>query len=789
MSTRRLLLIDSDDNFFRILHEQVSPYGFEIYRVEESSEALNHVRDVLPQLIFIAVEEPDKVGYSLCNKAKKGVAQNIPVVLTTSSVPPSGFHSHRKLKVHADEYIDKRTMSPEELVGKIDNLVGLNSMPIEEMSFEEVEEFELSEEGFDDGAKTRIASPHVLLDLDDPETDAAVDSLMSGLSEDNGFDDDMATSAAMPRDYLNMMTADPGEATVIVSSRGRSEPARAAPVQPTPAHGREDRTGRSSGAIPAQSAPSRSSGAIPVQSAPGRSGAIPAQSAPSRKSGAIPAQSAPSRKSGAIPAQSAPSRSSGAIPVQSAPSRSSGAIPVQSAPSRSSGAIPAQSAPSRSSGAIPAQSAPSGRSGPASVGRGDPSQRAEAAEEQRGAPDPRLLERLRTLERDNERLKADLDAARQAPADTGGDASSFSREREFLSLRETINKKERELLDLRDEVGSKERQILEGKEQLSQLQHSKAALDSRNLELEQRVLEISEQLEAERAGAEHNLQALQARIQELEAEVEQASENNAQAAVEIETLNRQLAELAQRHAQELESTRRQLGQEHEARLSALSAEHAQAMERLKNEHGAGLRQARESHAQELQARDQQHQKTIQELGAKHAQELDGLRGAHAAEMAGKQREHEGALAGADSRHKDEVARVLSEAERSHTAALAEIEKERAELDAGLRSARQSITGLERYLEQTRGMVVEREKTIDQHEGEIGSLKAEIAELESQNADYQEQVLKAFQKIKTDEATVAKAKKALAIALTLLDENIAGGDEAAAPGGGSGERLS
>ena len=107
MSARRLLLIDADPDFHRTLHQQLSPYGFEIHLVEESADALSQVREIEPVLIFITVEEPDKIGYALCNKAKKGVAKEIPVVLTTKSVPKKGFNSHRKLKVHADEYIDK----------------------------------------------------------------------------------------------------------------------------------------------------------------------------------------------------------------------------------------------------------------------------------------------------------------------------------------------------------------------------------------------------------------------------------------------------------------------------------------------------------------------------------------------------------------------------------------------------------------------------------------------------------------------------------------------------------
>ena len=41
--------------------------------------------------------------------------------------------------------------------------------------------------------------------------------------------------------------------------------------------------------------------------------------------------------------------------------------------------------------------------------------------------------------------------------------------------------------------------------------------------------------------------------------------------------------------------------------------------------------------------------------------------------------------------------------------------------------------------------------------------------EAENTSYQEQVLRAYQKIKADEAMVARARKAMAIALTVLDD--------------------
>ena len=53
---------------------------------------------------------------------------------------------------------------------------------------------------------------------------------------------------------------------------------------------------------------------------------------------------------------------------------------------------------------------------------------------------------------------------------------------------------------------------------------------------------------------------------------------------------------------------------------------------------------------------------------------------------------------------------------------------------------------------------------------IAELRKEIESIEAENAGYQDQVLRAYQKIKTDEAMVARARKAMAIALTVLDDD-------------------
>jgi hypothetical protein len=60
---------------------------------------------------------------------------------------------------------------------------------------------------------------------------------------------------------------------------------------------------------------------------------------------------------------------------------------------------------------------------------------------------------------------------------------------------------------------------------------------------------------------------------------------------------------------------------------------------------------------------------------------------------------------------------------------------------------------------------------------LAEARKRIGELEAQNGKHEERVVKAYQKIKTDEKVREKARKALAIALQLLDDRAVGAPSA------------
>jgi DNA-binding response OmpR family regulator len=219
---RRVLLIDSDPAFRDTLTRELARYKVVVMTEADADRALVLANADAPALILLCIEESEKkAGFRVFEKCKKGSLSKVPIILVTGSVPAESFQKHRGLKVHADEYIDKRTMSTHELVGKIDGLIALGdpedseedlSIPIEDeipmeiaegdvMLDEVVGDLEPAMLAHQPGAapeepeahsefdqhEARTVGPQDGLTVDsvvEAETDAAFDALMGGFGDE-----------------------------------------------------------------------------------------------------------------------------------------------------------------------------------------------------------------------------------------------------------------------------------------------------------------------------------------------------------------------------------------------------------------------------------------------------------------------------------------------------------------------------------------------------------------------------------------------------------------------------
>ena len=109
MAARIALLLDEDSEFADLLALVVSDYGLDVRQASSWNEVAADLRRLMPAVILIAVDLPEKIGFEVFSEIKAmGVAA--PIVLTTSTLRDSELSMHEKLRIHADGYLDKREL-------------------------------------------------------------------------------------------------------------------------------------------------------------------------------------------------------------------------------------------------------------------------------------------------------------------------------------------------------------------------------------------------------------------------------------------------------------------------------------------------------------------------------------------------------------------------------------------------------------------------------------------------------------------------------------------------------
>jgi CheY-like chemotaxis protein len=125
VSDRTILVVDEDAAFRKRLTSLVEPFGVRVETVRGEDEVLEAIGRRIPEAVVIAVDLPEKEGYGLFSKVKKA-RRRVPVALVTSTISAADLKLHEKLKVHAEVYLDKRTVTDEELREAIATRLGIS---------------------------------------------------------------------------------------------------------------------------------------------------------------------------------------------------------------------------------------------------------------------------------------------------------------------------------------------------------------------------------------------------------------------------------------------------------------------------------------------------------------------------------------------------------------------------------------------------------------------------------------------------------------------------------------
>lgn len=739
--TTQVLVFESDAAFAQELEVGLAAYDCQTTVVDDANAGLAAAANDKPDLILLSIELPRMNGFSVCNKLKRDAAlKDVPLIIMSSDSTEETFEQHRRLRTRAEDYVHK-PITVGDLVTHIQELLPLQS----------------ATEG----------DESIIID-DDVEIEDA-----EALGE---IDDDIEIE----------------EAEVVPSGRD-------APVDQEV----DDFTEQAFGAL---------MGDGPVPSQPAVAEAAPP--APQFAPEALALEEEVEIASLSEPPLQVVEESAAEAKVEDL------LLSPASLPEPPSFQPPVAEAPRRPS--TPPPSMPP--SIPPALLEAEKRKVGELTEELEGAQ-KRIAtletEALATKRADAEvaRLEKEVEELRQKLASGKGGGSA----REFLDLREQLNSKDKEILELRDQLNHREKELLGLRDGSLKLEREKADLDDKNMELgrqlhdlqrtsdalrddkeqaskraddfkrkadklkseldakAQTVEELANQHSAQLAEVEAARLALVEEHREASETAQREAEARLNAAVETATQNGRQAgiEQAEREAQvklaeALAAREAALKAEHDAKLAALHRANEESLAKLRAEQEQAMKEATDEAAQRLAARER-------ELGAAldaKVAELNGQREASEAARDARiaalegdlsartgERDRAAARASEQEQRAEALQTSLSDLQRQHESAQATASEQRSRieaLDAALSEQMDEASELQSRLTQ-------RDNTVAALEADLAATRQHLSEATSATDREKEKVQRARQKWHDDQASLERAKDALAAALAQLEE--------------------
>ncbi len=111
---RRILVVDDEPRMVHFIRLNLEHDGFEVVEAPSGSQALDRLRDQLPDLILLDVMMPDLDGFETLRLVRE--VSSVPVIMLTAKGEEDD--RVRGLELGADDYVTK-PFSPRELVSRV----------------------------------------------------------------------------------------------------------------------------------------------------------------------------------------------------------------------------------------------------------------------------------------------------------------------------------------------------------------------------------------------------------------------------------------------------------------------------------------------------------------------------------------------------------------------------------------------------------------------------------------------------------------------------------------------
>ncbi len=248
---------------------------------------------------------------------------------------------------------------------------------------------------------------------------------------------------------------------------------------------------------------------------------------------------------------------------------------------------------------------------------------------------------------------------------------------------------------------------------------------------------------------------------------------------EVDGLQRRLAEEVSSAAERLQNELLKLRRDQEKAIASLKEEQAlqlasereayetqtEAKHRAYRDEVMGLRRR---HEEELTAAEDRRQRDILEQEQRRVAELEQAEIRRRAELQARDEEHHLRVTEMERRHLIEKTEIGERHRTEHDQAVGRAVRAEGELVARAQEIEQAyrrLAGFEADLDAARAELGDRDVKLSQ-------LRDRVSELEAKAADYEDQIVRAYQRLRGDEKTTEKVRRALAVGLALLDERTA-----------------
>jgi DNA-binding response OmpR family regulator len=112
--SKKILVVEDDQSFARVLHDNLTYLGFDVQCVEDGDRALSAVRSWRADLVLLDVMLPGKSGFELCGALRE--SGRTPVIMLTARDQKAD--KVKGFEVGADDYVTK-PFDFDELKGRI----------------------------------------------------------------------------------------------------------------------------------------------------------------------------------------------------------------------------------------------------------------------------------------------------------------------------------------------------------------------------------------------------------------------------------------------------------------------------------------------------------------------------------------------------------------------------------------------------------------------------------------------------------------------------------------------